>query len=247
MDAFCGKLTEEKPLYKMHFLRRGIDAVSIAMTSTSTRLAQLEAKSTATSPEDSQKLLSIAREMKSIAPTSPKGYLLAGRVYLKNDDLETALSVYKQGLQMVPNIVSGYSLLQRNVKAVEVEVKRRGTAVPVEVRKVSTFAYDITSLIFSHLSLADLIKCTTVCKPWFQFIIRWPWFWHVLKVQVPHLDTESFHAYLLQQRAGLKFIGHLHEPFVPNSLSFLSTLQEYYYSVDNLCSVILLFSSMFIV
>ncbi|KAI8138702.1 hypothetical protein BJV82DRAFT_630217 [Fennellomyces sp. T-0311] len=216
----------------MHLLRRGIEAVSTAMTSTGTRLAQLDAKATATPLEDFDRLLLIADEMKSIAPTSPKGYLLAGRVYLKKDNLEAALSTYKKGLERVPDIISSYSLLERNRKAVEAEIKRReGPPVPV-LRKDSTFAYNIISLIFSHLSLADLIKCTTVCEPWFQFIIEWPWFWHLLKIQVPQLDPESFREYLLGQGSTIKYIGVLHEPLIPNALSFVSVLQEHYDPVE---------------
>ncbi|KAI9492607.1 hypothetical protein BDB00DRAFT_424907 [Zychaea mexicana] len=246
----------------MYLLKRGIDAVSSATTSTRTRLVQLEAKASATQT-DLNKQQAIATEMIKIAPTSLKGYLLAGRTHLKQKNYEVALAVYKQGLELVPNIVPSYSLLQRNYDAVQAELMKRQKLqrLPSSARNhhqqqqkhqdainqqhldtvSSTFAYDIISLIFSHLSVHDLIKCTSVCDSWRRFIIKWPVFWQLITAEIPQLDLNSFTMYLTNRHRGLKFLEqqhpHTHRQKVisRNALSLLVALQSFRYPLESLC------------
>ncbi|KAI7852625.1 hypothetical protein BDC45DRAFT_607198 [Circinella umbellata] len=243
----------------MHFLKRGIDAVTSATTSTRARLSQLETRAT-TVHNDLGKQLVIANEMIKIAPTSPKGYLLAGRTYLKQSNLKNALAVYRRGLDCVPTIISSYSLLERNYDVVYTELTNQqqqqqqqqqqpqplqsNAAASTELmsdKVVSTFAYDIISLIFGHLSLIDLIKCTTVCESWCRFIIKWPPFWQLIEAYLPQLDTELFKLYLSSTtKYGVKFFGQkekqpLLEKF-PSSIAFsiLEALHEYHHPLQTL-------------
>ena len=244
----------------MHLLKRGIDAVTSATTSTRTRLSQLETKAM-TSHNDLGKQLVIANEMIKIAPTYPKGYLLAGRIYLKQGNLKAALTVYRLGLDCVPTIISSYPLLKRNYDVVYTEYSnqqqrqrqqqplRRGTIASIATETIpskgaSPFAYDIICLIFGHLSLIDLIKCTTVCESWCRFIIKWPPFWQLIESYLPQLDTELFKMYLSSTTDyGVKFIGqrpqqqaqHLLEKF-PSSVAFsiLEALHEYHHPLQSL-------------
>ncbi|KAG2217775.1 hypothetical protein INT45_000395 [Circinella minor] len=228
-----------------------MDAVTSVTTSTRTRLSQLETKASLVH-NDLGKQLVIANEMIKIAPTSPKGYLLAGRIYLKQRNLEDALVIYRQGLDCVPTIISSYSLLKRNYNVVYTELTNQqqqplqsNTAASTETitdKVVSTFAYDIICVIFGHLSLIDLIKCTTVCESWCRFIIKWPPFWQLIEAYLPQLDTELFKLYLSSTtQYGVKFFGQkaqnppLLENF-PSSIAFsiLEALHEYHHPLQSL-------------
>ncbi|KAI9261656.1 hypothetical protein BDA99DRAFT_512029 [Phascolomyces articulosus] len=237
----------------MHLIKRGIDAFTSATTSTRTLLSQLETKaSIASAHDDIEKQLTIAKEMIKVVPTSPKGYLLAGRVYIKQNNLKSALNIYKKGLDQVPSIISSYTTLKRNYDAVHNELtnqqreiqllqqRRKPTSSSGGVYPSPSFsAYDIICLIFHHLSLIDLIKCTTVCKSWNRLIIKWPPFWKLVDAYLPQLDPESFKIYLSSPKHhGLRFLGKEQQQLekLPLSIVFsvLAALQEYHHPLESL-------------
>ncbi|KAI9496721.1 hypothetical protein BDB00DRAFT_808471 [Zychaea mexicana] len=162
-----------------------------------------------------------AQELICMFPKSAEGYLASGYLHEQQDDFRTALMVYNQGLQSVPqpqlscnNTWSHYIRLE----------KAKRNALNMLMEHIEGFRrilpYDILSLIFEDLELYDLLQCAGVCRSWFDFMLDWPVFWQRLRIEIPKTSRSTLEPLLRRQTQEFRLDG----PVTPDSVNGLLLL-----------------------
>ncbi|KAI9313134.1 hypothetical protein BX666DRAFT_1979916 [Dichotomocladium elegans] len=156
-------------------------------------------------------IMSEAMNLIHSSPRTAKGYLIAGRAYVKENKLQEAITIYSQGLICVPPSTHGYDRLERNASIVAQEMKRQVTD-------------KIISLVFGHLSEAELVQCTMVCRSWRRFFVDWSSFQERIHTAFPQLNMNSFKTPEQHLAFGDDNNGQHAIPLSPASKRLLSTI-----------------------
>ncbi|KAI8139623.1 hypothetical protein BJV82DRAFT_716532 [Fennellomyces sp. T-0311] len=154
-------------------------------------------------------------------PKSGEGYLTAGEVYKQQGHLRAALAVYEQGLLSVPPTDSQYARLQKEAQSV--------SATLLEHHQMFQYLnpYDIWCLIFAKLNFRDLLRCTSVCQTWSNFISSWPKFWEKHRIEMPQMERSGLEPLIRRQAQEFWFDGPLDISLVVDLLKSLAYTENH--------------------
>lgn len=109
----------------------------------------------------------VALNMIILQPKEPDGYLLAGKLYEKQQRYTAARAIYAHSRYLIPPTHARYDELQLRLK--RIDMKRASF--------VQLLPYDVTRIIFNQLTSDELLECSNVTLSWNFFVLQWPEFW----------------------------------------------------------------------
>ncbi|KAI9260696.1 hypothetical protein BDA99DRAFT_560756 [Phascolomyces articulosus] len=56
---------------------------------------------------------------------------------------------------------------------------------------LSVLSFDILYIIFGYLEYDDFLRCSTVCRHWFDFMTNWSDFWYKKSIDIPNLNKST--------------------------------------------------------
>ncbi|KAI8147136.1 hypothetical protein BJV82DRAFT_597933 [Fennellomyces sp. T-0311] len=118
----------------------------------------------------------IARQVITLLPKSPTGYVRTARLCEMQGKFKEAMDSYDQGISSVP--VDHHALLIQH----KINLQKRINRKP-QYDFIEQMPLEITSKIAQYLAVDDLIECLKVSKSWKNRIEHCPEAWRVLTVK----------------------------------------------------------------
>ncbi|KAI9319129.1 hypothetical protein BX666DRAFT_1428700 [Dichotomocladium elegans] len=144
-----------------------------------------------------RKALRLSERMVDGAPTSPRGYLWAGTIYMMRGMMGKAITYFQRGMDNA----SRFDHLYIKLKQKRLEAERRRDA---RMDVILLLPYDILSCVLPYLSTLDLMVCIEVSSLWRERILRCPEAWSCVDITdesvVPILGTIGPYVQQLQAR-----------------------------------------------
>lgn len=128
----------------------------------------------------------VALNMIILEPKEPDGYLLAGKLYEKQQRYTAARAIYAHSRQRVPHTHKRYDELRLGLKRIDM----------IRASFIHLLPYDVIDIIFSQLTGDDLLQCANVSLSWNSFILKWPEFWDRLIGGGYNMDPAMTHSFL---------------------------------------------------
>ena len=148
-------------------------------------------------------------------PTSALGYLASGAIYIKQNNSQAALDIYRRGLRLVPKTDSQYHNLQKEERVLnKLHAKQR-------CGFYQRLPYDTVCQIFGLLSYNELLQCAIVCQEWTDFLLAWPKFWSTLSHKLPQIQRSTWISLIRREAQELNLHGSMLPETIHSLLMFL--------------------------
>ncbi|KAI9258137.1 hypothetical protein BDA99DRAFT_606350 [Phascolomyces articulosus] len=121
------------------------------------------------------------------APTSCRGYLLAGIIYEEQGKITKADEIYKIGQEKVLHYDDGYSKLSMKINFLQKKCDSSN-----RIKLVDILPAEVIHSIFCLLSIEDRVTCSEVCQSWQQAILNTPLAPRESKAVLHRMKNESF-------------------------------------------------------
>lgn len=152
------------------------------------------------------------RELIRLNKKDAEGYLRIGSVLQKQNKLDTAIAIYKNGMKNVPVNDKGFQYLQ--------QLHDKLTRMLSPATAVDPFAVlpvELVEMIIGYLNFRSMVNCLRVCKGWKNYLVKRPKLWTVLDLSQARRDvSRNFVKNAVQysesniSRAIFHRFGHVH-------------------------------------
>ncbi|KAI8138666.1 hypothetical protein BJV82DRAFT_673431 [Fennellomyces sp. T-0311] len=149
------------------------------------------------------------------SPRSAIGYLASGVLYKNQNNIQEALDVYRQGLQLVSSMDGQYNQLLCEERALSAMLVKHRCGF------YQRLPYDIICRIFGFLDYKTLLQCVNVCQEWCDFLLNWPDFWRILSKEAPQVSRSTWISLMRHQAQELDLRGPMSAVPMYNFFTFL--------------------------
>ncbi|KAI9264304.1 hypothetical protein BDA99DRAFT_571752 [Phascolomyces articulosus] len=162
---------------------------------------------------------------------SAKEYLVSAQRCREQNDLPKALRIYMQGLENTLSIddPQHYSKLEREKLMVQEKLM-----IWSQGGFYTLMPYDALCMIFGNLGYKDLLRCTAVCRRWFDFMMGWPDFWRKILGEFPNLNKPILISLFNNNRQETHVNCPINGRGEVNNMFILSRLWGECHSIQNL-------------